>query len=53
MCDKCCCSNPEKLKDKPENCTAEQIAECHPETDGHPCEEKPADRQKERPESGS
>ena len=33
----CICTNPEKLKDKPENCTPEQIAECHPEDQKHPC----------------
>lgn len=37
MC-KDCCEHPEKLKDKPENCTPEQIKECHGETAAHPCE---------------
>ena len=36
MCD-CCCQQPEKLKDKPEKCTLEQIRDCHGEVDVHPC----------------
>ncbi|MEF8822671.1 MAG: hypothetical protein V5B78_10635 [Desulfohalobiaceae bacterium] len=32
-----CCQQPEKLKDRPENCTPEQIRECHGEAEGHPC----------------
>ncbi len=36
MCDHCC-QQPEKLKDKPEACTPEQIQECHGEDHGHPC----------------
>jgi ArsR family transcriptional regulator, arsenate/arsenite/antimonite-responsive transcriptional repressor len=35
-----CCEHPEKLKDKPENCTPEQIKECHGEVEGHPCEKE-------------
>jgi hypothetical protein len=31
------CEHPEKLKDKPENCTPEQIKECHGDTKDHPC----------------
>ena len=38
MCD-CKCQNPEKLKGKPEECTPEQIIECHGDTKEHPCEE--------------
>jgi len=53
MCDKCCCSNPEKLKDKPENCTAHQIAKCHPESNGHPCEREPEEKQDQKSECGS
>jgi hypothetical protein len=34
----CCCEQPEKLKGKPEDCTPEQIKECHGEVQGHPCE---------------
>ncbi len=36
------CEHPEKLKDRPEECTPEQIRECHGEVTEHPCvEEKP------------
>jgi ArsR family transcriptional regulator len=38
MCD-CKCQYPEKLKTKPEECTPEQIKECHGDEE-HPCEEK-------------
>jgi len=37
MC-KDCCQHPEKLKEKPEDCTPEQIRECHGDTQQHPCE---------------
>ena len=38
MCnDSPCCQKPEELKGKPEECTTEQIAECHPDKEGHPC----------------
>jgi len=33
------CQYPEKLKGKPEECTPEQIAECHPKAEEHPCTE--------------
>jgi ArsR family transcriptional regulator len=36
MCENCC-QQPDKLKDKPENCTPEQIRECHGDTKDHPC----------------
>jgi ArsR family transcriptional regulator, arsenate/arsenite/antimonite-responsive transcriptional repressor len=36
MC-KDCCGHPEKLKEKPEECTPEQIKECHGDTIDHPC----------------
>ena len=35
MCD-CKCQNPEKLKGKPEECTPQQIRECHGDKE-HPC----------------
>jgi len=38
MCD-CGCTNPEKKAKDPKKCSPEQIAECHPESEGHPCEE--------------
>jgi ArsR family transcriptional regulator len=36
MCQNCC-EHQDKLKDKPENCTPEQIRECHGDTKEHPC----------------
>lgn len=39
MC-KNCCEQPEKLKTKPEECTPEQIKECHGEGKEHSCESK-------------
>ena len=45
MCsDSPCCQKPEKLKGKPEKCNPEQIAECHPDKEGHPCEEGKEDK---------
>lgn len=38
MCD-CKCQYPDKLKGKPEECTPEQIKECHGDKD-HPCEDE-------------
>jgi ArsR family transcriptional regulator, arsenate/arsenite/antimonite-responsive transcriptional repressor len=38
MCD-CKCQQPEKLKGKPEECTLEQIKECHGDKE-HPCVEE-------------
>ncbi|WP_321492373.1 hypothetical protein [uncultured Desulfobacter sp.] len=38
MCNcNCKCMEPQKLKDKPENCTSEQIEQCHGKDGGHPC----------------
>ena len=37
MC-KDCCEHPEKLKGRPEDCTPDQIKECHGDTKDHPCE---------------
>jgi ArsR family transcriptional regulator len=31
------CQQPDKLRDKPENCTPEQIRQCHGDTKEHPC----------------
>jgi DNA-binding transcriptional ArsR family regulator len=36
MCQNCC-QQPDKLKDKPENCSPEQIRECHGTAKEHPC----------------
>ena len=33
------CTNPEKKVKDPKKCSPEQIAECHPESKEHPCEE--------------
>jgi len=38
MCD-CKCQYPEKLKGKPEECTPDQIKECHGDKE-HPCEKE-------------
>ena len=32
-----CCQQPDKLQDKPENCSPEQIRQCHGDTKEHPC----------------
>lgn len=32
-----CCQQPDKLMDKPENCTPEQIKKCHGDAQEHPC----------------
>ena len=44
MCNDCC-QKPETLKGKPEECSPEQIKECHGDTKDHPCVkgEKPDD----------
>jgi len=31
------CQCPEKLKGKPQECTPEQIRECHGDSKDHPC----------------
>jgi hypothetical protein len=43
MC-KTCCERPEKLKGKPEECTPEQIKECHGALTPHPCESEKEER---------
>jgi ArsR family transcriptional regulator, arsenate/arsenite/antimonite-responsive transcriptional repressor len=40
MCCQSCCERPEKLKEKPETCTPEQIRQCHGDAGTHPCTEK-------------
>ncbi len=35
------CQKPDKLKGKPEECTAEQIKECHGDAPQHPCLQRP------------
>ena len=39
MCN-CHCEHPEKLHGSPEECTPEQIKECHGDTENHPCKKK-------------
>lgn len=34
------CEHPEKLKGKPEDCTPQQIRECHGDIKEHPCVDK-------------
>lgn len=36
MCQNCC-QQPTQLKDKPGNCTPEQIKKCHGDENDHPC----------------
>ncbi|MEM3502008.1 MAG: hypothetical protein QXI59_05910 [Candidatus Bathyarchaeia archaeon] len=40
MCSKSKCIYPERLKETPERCSLEQIAECHPNMKEHPCARK-------------
>ncbi|MFO8008203.1 MAG: hypothetical protein R6V05_10750 [Candidatus Brocadiia bacterium] len=39
----CCetkgCQKPENLKGKPEDCSPEQVRECHGDAEDHPCTE--------------
>lgn len=43
MCcpEKECCKKPENLKGEPEECTPEQIEECHGGMKEHPCVNAP------------
>ena len=34
------CQHPERLQGKPEDCTPEQVEECHGKTEEHCCPEK-------------
>lgn len=34
------CQKPEKLKGRPEECSPEQIKECHGDVEEHPCAPK-------------
>jgi DNA-binding transcriptional ArsR family regulator len=42
MCQSCC-QQPDKLKDKPENCSPQQIRECHGDVKEHPCAQEKRD----------
>ncbi len=46
MC-KPCCERPEKLKGRPDECTPQQIRECHGEAKGHPCVGRKEEQHKE------
>ncbi|MFH0788324.1 MAG: metalloregulator ArsR/SmtB family transcription factor [Pseudomonadota bacterium] len=46
MCCNDCCQQPEKIKGTPEECTPEQIRECHGDTEKHPCTEEKKEEQK-------
>ena len=46
MCQNCC-QQPTKMMDKPENCTSDQIRECHGESGEHPCTQKECTPEKE------
>jgi hypothetical protein len=35
-----CCEKPDRLRDRPQECTPEQIRECHGEVKEHPCTSK-------------
>ena len=35
----CCCEQPDNPKEKPEQCTEEQIRKCHRDTKHHSCTE--------------
>jgi len=38
MCEECnCCQKSEQLTGKPQDCTTEQIKECHGDSQEHPC----------------
>jgi DNA-binding transcriptional ArsR family regulator len=39
MCQNCC-QQPDKLQNRPEECTEEQIRQCHGDTKEHPCSNK-------------
>jgi hypothetical protein len=43
MCNNCC-QQPDRLKGKPEECTPEQIRECHGDETEHPCVPKKDDK---------
>ncbi|MFZ7124710.1 MAG: ArsR/SmtB family transcription factor [Desulfobacterales bacterium] len=32
-----CCQQPDRLEGQPENCSSEQISQCHGDAEGHPC----------------
>ena len=45
MCqNKSSCIHPEQLKGEPKDCSAEQIAICHPGEKGHSCEAEESEK---------
>jgi hypothetical protein len=48
MCNKKKCEHPEKLKAENQECTPEQIKECHGDVKEHPCSEDKQRRIKEK-----
>jgi DNA-binding transcriptional ArsR family regulator len=46
MCQNCC-QQPDKLMDKPENCSPQQIRECHGDVKEHPCDQGKRDPERE------
>lgn len=42
-----CCEQPDKLKERPENCTQEQIRQCHGDTKEHLCIKRNCDPESE------
>ena len=42
------CRKPENLTGKPEDCSPEQVRECHGDVEAHPCVETPCCEQPER-----
>ena len=48
MCDAkndCKCQKPENLKTTPEECTPDQVEECHGDVKEHPCTEKTEEKE--------
>ncbi|HUU89856.1 MAG TPA: hypothetical protein VM238_01460 [Phycisphaerae bacterium] len=37
MCEECGCEKPDEPVEEPEECTPDQIEECHGDTGKHPC----------------
>ncbi|MFP4027783.1 MAG: hypothetical protein ACLFWL_08340 [Candidatus Brocadiia bacterium] len=37
MCEECGCQDEEKKVENPEECSPEQVEECHGDEEGHPC----------------
>lgn len=52
MCQNCC-HQPDKLKDKLENCSPQQLRECHGHVKDHPCAQGKGDPEKKQPRTRS